>query len=315
MTRSRLVASIACAGIVTGVACSDSSGPGGPAWQALIGRAWNVAATSEAYVCKRVQATADWNITGFRATLPPGVYKVIVTTSSNTTTGDFNCTINEITTETALIYFAGAGTQEFVFPNGAGLHVTTGQYVLLVLHLVNPTGSALSGTATVEAYNGPASGILSEAEMMLAGDANFSLAAMTNNLTATGGCTFAQAETVFAIIPSMKVYGISQLVEKRRNAATTIHNGAWDDSQHLFVVPSPLATFIAGDTLQVTCTYNNTTNATINFGPLIVDEWCFTGVYRYPVTPGGVGITGCVSFTAGPTAMAVLGGREPRPFD
>jgi hypothetical protein len=44
----------------------------------------------------------------------------------------------------------------------------------------------------------------------------------------------------------------------------------------------------AGDTVDVECTYNNTTDRTVAFGESSLDEMCFIGLYKFPLSDDGL---------------------------
>src|SRR5262249_8785906 len=157
---------------------SGDGGPdAGPSTLNLISRSWSQAAASESYQCREIQATGDLLLTAFEPALPPGQFRMWLLTSdtpTNVTSGDFACTFDVLSLPgNRLIYAAGIGTDDIQFPSGVGVHVKSGQYVTLVLHLSNPLPSRLAGTSGVTVKT--ATQITSEADMILAGTMNIDL--------------------------------------------------------------------------------------------------------------------------------------------
>ena len=100
--------------------------------------------------------------------LPAGQFRMWVVTSSaptNPTPGDFECALDTLAAPgNRLIYAAGLGTNDIDFPSGVGVRVRSGQYVTLILHLVNVQGTTLSGTSGVTART--TSQLSTEADML-----------------------------------------------------------------------------------------------------------------------------------------------------
>lgn len=277
---------------------SSPSGPSDPQWVELIGRSWTLVSGNESFVCRRIQATSDWNITGFRAVLPTGQVKLIVTTSASAgPTGDFPCSITTPQADTRMIYSAGVGTDEIAFPSGVGIHVSDGEYVTLMLQVVNQTVADLSGTTSVVARASTAADITVHADMTFAGTLNIDIPSNGISYTATGGCTATQPWTVFALLPSLKQLGTHVTVTHTSGSAQhVLHDATFSPASQPFVTVSPAVTVATGDAFAVTATWINNTGGTVFYGPDSDDEWAFTGVYRYPAAAPAVGaMLGCVS--------------------
>jgi hypothetical protein len=287
-----------CAALISGgCSGSDSSGPSDPEWVELIGRSWTVASGAESIVCRRIQSTSDWYITGFRAVLPAGHARLIVTTSSSpSTTGNFPCDFSTSLAETRMIYSAGVGTGEIVFPSNVGIHISSGEYVTLMLQMDNQTVDEISGTTSVVARKSPSADVTAHADMTFAGTVNFNIAD-GESTTATGGCTAAQAWTVFALLPSLKKLGTHVKVTVTTNGVPqTLHDAPFTLTSQPFVTVSPAVTVAAGSSFSVAATWINNTGANVTYGPSVVNEWAFSGVYRYPASaPAAGAVLGCVS--------------------
>lgn len=294
----RLALTLVCASLLAG-GCggSDSSGPSDPEWVELIGRSWTVASGAESVVCRRIQATSDWYITGFRAVLPPGHARLIVTTSSSVgTTGNFPCDFGASLADTRMIYSAGVGTGEIVFPAGVGIQVSSGEYITLLLQMDNQTVDEISGTTSVVARKSSAADVTVHADMTFAGTTNLAIGD-GGSTTASGGCTAAQAWTVFALLPSLKKLGTHvKVAVTTAGAPQTLHDAAFTPASQPFVMVSPAVTVATGRSFTVTATWINNSGHNVTYGFSTVDEWAFAGVYRYPAaTPAAGAVLGCVS--------------------
>jgi hypothetical protein len=260
-------------------------------WTALISRSWTLAAGQEAYLCRGAVAPQDLYITAFRAPTIPGLARVFVTVSDTAQTlGDFACTAGEgLSGATKLIYWAGPGVNDTQFPAGKGVVVKAGQYVLLNTHLDNGTGIAsLSGTTQLLMKTGTATQVTTPVEMILVGTFNINIPPNSTH-TAAGGCALAIDQTFLSLAPGMRRLAIHQLVQVTGPpgpVTTTLLDRDFDVTQQLAHAMSPPTSLHAGDQLRTTCTYTNTTGATVGFGDSVQSEVCFTGVYRFPVVAG-----------------------------
>jgi hypothetical protein len=249
-------------------------------------------------VCRRIQATSDWNITGFRAVLPPGHARLIVTTSATSgPLGDFPCDFSTSLADTRMIYSAGVGTGEIVFPSDVGIRVSAGEYVTLLLQVDNQTVGALSGTTSVTARKSPAADVTVHADMTFAGTVNIAIPANGLATSANGGCTVSQAWTVFALLPSLKQLGTNvKVTVTTAGVPQTLHDAAFTPASQPFVAVTPAVTVPVGSAFAVEATWVNTTVDNVTYGFDTVDEWAFAAVYRYPAAAPAVGaVLGCVS--------------------
>ncbi|MBP6845324.1 MAG: hypothetical protein KA201_16335, partial [Kofleriaceae bacterium] len=56
----------------------------------------------------------------------------------------------------------------------------------------------------------------------------------------------------------------------------------YDFEHQNFQLVAPFVELRPGDVLTTTCSYNNTTGATVRFGDSSDDEMCFTDLFYYP---------------------------------
>ena len=112
----------------------------------------------------------------------------------------------------------------------------------------------------------------------------------TNDVVATCDPTSTQPVHVLAESPHMHQTGVhAKLVLNRKNGTQEVLHDkpfAFTDQQAY-----PLSLIVNdGDTLTTTCTYNNTTNAVVTFGPNTENEMCYNFVTAYPA--GGLSSAG-----------------------
>ena len=92
-------------------------------------------------------------------------------------------------------------------------------------------------------------------------------------------------QNVFAVFPHMHTLGTAismSITPAGSTTPDTIINQSWDfGSQGVYPVSGAAA---QGDQLNVTCTFDNTTDDTVHFGESTTDEMCLGVFYYYPAT-------------------------------
>jgi hypothetical protein len=186
-----------------------------------------------------------------------------------------------------MLYAAGVGTDDLLFPDGVGMHLKAGQLININLHLFDLTDQPLSGRSGVAVKLIDQAQVVNEADMEFAG--TFTINVPSDNMPhdAIGGCTVPNDWHVFTLWPHMHQTAVHQTL--------TLDGQTLLDTDYQFVEQRnyPLAptVFTAGQQVQVTCTYVNTTGTTKTFGESSTDEMCFTGMYKWPADGNTFGCT------------------------
>jgi hypothetical protein len=280
---------------VSVAACSsskDTTGPGGTgttapppdtAFTQFIGRSYSVGVGSQEYECTSYQATADTYIKGFRTAPGPAQYTLFVTESSTPPAqmGDYDCDGGAILS-TRLLYMSGPGTQDITFDSATGLHVKKGDYVGLVLQIVN-AGAATTGTTNVLVQTAKAAEITNVAEAYLVGTLNLAIPPDGQVHTATGGCVHPDtAQQVIGVLPSMNSLGThATITATNTSGSRTLYDGDYRVSQQLYH-PLTGAMINVNEAFELTCSFVNDTGAVVNFGDASTDERCWALVYAQP---------------------------------
>jgi hypothetical protein len=283
-------------GTADGSAVGDGNGSGDGSsnvgWDLLISRTWTLAPGTEAYKCSRIRVPTDMWVNGFRAMSPIGTHHEVLTVSTSTSTGDYDCSAAQVLTEMRMMYAAGVNTDDLVFPTGVAVHLAAGTYININLHLFNLSDVDINGSSGVLVKTVPAATVVNEADMMFAGTQTIAIPSDNTAHTAQGGCSAPVDWHVFALWPHMHQVATHQkfVFTHAATPMTLLDTGYAFAEQKNY----PMAETIihAGDQVQVTCTYVNNTGATIYFGDSSTDEMCFTGMYKYPA---GGGLFGCTS--------------------
>ena len=286
--RKALAAVLVCAACGGGGTSSDDTPmPDAPdvpqEWTSLIGRDWTVPpGSADTYKCKRIQITEDMWINGFRQIAPLGTHHTVVTVSTNgQQLGDYDCGVSSL--DFQMLYASGVGTAELLFPEGVAMKIKAGQYINLNLHLFNASDELLTGTSGIEVKRIEASKVVHEADMQFAGTTDINIPSDGQPHTVSGGCQLSSAITMFTIWPHMHQFATHQSFEvtKGGQVMKLLDNKPYQFEEQVNYQIEPL-TLAAGDRIQTTCTYVNTSGTTVTFGDSSNQEMCFTGYYKYP---------------------------------
>lgn len=292
--RSHCVAALVLLNVAVVVAaCSggDSTSPPPPphdVWNALASRSWTIPAQTEGYKCFGTQLSTDEYITGFRLASPSVAQAAVflMVTDVPPTLGSSDC--NGGTLAGHLIYAGRLGTTPITFAAGQGVHVAAGEYLLLNIHLDNSGDADVTDSTRIEGRVGTASGVTTPLEMILAGSLNINIPSDGATHTASGSCLTASNEHFVALVPLMRSRATHQKVSLTAVSDTipqVIYDAPFDPTHVLYTPLTPDLSVPAGDRLSVVCSYINNTGYTLMFGESSQNEFCFTGVYRYPVGP------------------------------
>jgi hypothetical protein len=158
-------------------------------------------------------------------------------------------------------------------------------YVTLQIHHSNNTGS----DATDQTGFGFCTGAPREntAGILVLGSTSI-LVPPLGQAQAVGQCDNLSADgvtpiTIVSALPHMHVIGSGFRTEHLGHPdLSNIPVGTWDfDTQKTYQI-SPRRQVLPGEILRTTCSYANTTTATVRFGAATTDEMCYNFVTAYP---------------------------------
>lgn len=302
--RGAAISAVALLGVaLTIAACSggDSTSPppgGGDqdVWKAVASRAWAISALTESYECYGAQVSADEYITGFRLAAPSAAQTelLLFVLDAPPTLGSFDCASS--TASGHLIYAAGIGTTPIEFRTGQGVHVAAGKYLLLNIHIVNASDVHLTDSTRIEGRVGTASAVTTPLEMVLTGKLSFTIPAGDASVLISGGCNVLSEQHFVALIPIMRALGVHQSVNMsppNDTVAHAIHDASFSPTHVLYDSFTSDIFAPAGSHVSTTCTFVNTTGHAVTVGESAQNEYCFTGIYRYPVATGTYDFLAC----------------------
>lgn len=260
--------------------------PPPPSWTQLIGRTLTVpAGEADLEKCTVARATSDIYITGFRRVAPVGSFRTIVTVSRTAPThlGDFDCTISDgMAGDTRMIYAAGPGTDDYVFPEGIGIHIRPLEYVMLHVAAQNGQTAELADTTQVWMLEDVAANVTTEAEMMFVGTVDASVPAGETTVL-DAGCLTSKDQQLLAVLPMGTASQVRQAFSVTHlGVRQSVLDVAFDPTNQPFVELAPPVDVHAGDSLQIHATFINMKSATQRFGGSYRDVFPMAATYLAP---------------------------------
>jgi hypothetical protein len=282
--------------VVAGAGCksdtsgtTDAAGDGLPVdavtadgWTPLVGRSWTLPpGATNIYRCTRLKVTNDMWVAGFRAGSPLGTHHSVLTIStSSTLTGDYNCTAGSL--DTQMLYAAGVGTDDLLFPPGVAMHIAAGTYINLNLHLFNASDTPLADSSGVLVKVVAPTDVQHEADMMFSGTFTINIPNDGQPHTASGGCTAPSDWHIFTLWPHMHQTATHQTWTYTHGGTPTslLDDEFRFEEQRNYPLTDTLIQ--RGDQINTVCTYINNTRSVMTWGDGSDREMCFTGMYKYP---------------------------------
>jgi hypothetical protein len=259
---------------------ADAGGGGDAAggYVPLVTATWSLAPGSEGYICGTRTLTEDVYAGALRPMAPLGTHHTTVSIGNPTAPDDesFPCG-----PEFGDFWASGVGTQELVLPDGVGLLARAGQQLKVSLHLFNATDRTLSGVSGLEVRPVGAADVEHVAKVDYYGPMSFSILDDSEPHTVSDEVQLEQG-TLVGIFPHMHQLGTHFRAELQRGGDTV---ELWDDDYQFESQEfAPLAEVPveAGDVLQTSCTWVNTTEDPVGWGTSSTAEMCFTILLSYP---------------------------------
>jgi Copper type II ascorbate-dependent monooxygenase, C-terminal domain len=180
--------------------------------------------------------------------------------------------------------FLGGGTDvnsTYTFPTGVAMKVPAQTAIDLNAHYFNKTNANLPAENFVNFYTVPQSAVVKEAKTINFANYNFSLPP-NQKTTITTDFIFPNAVTVIMLSSHYHKHGEKYIIKIKggtRNGEVVYQSTDWEHPLTInLTTPIQLS---AGMGLTSEVTYNNTTNATINFGLTSDDEMNIIFGYYY----------------------------------
>lgn len=256
-------------------------------WHMLVAGDWELAAGEEGYRCARLTVDEDLYIKEFQPIAPLGTHHTLLSVNEEPTAPDGIevCGPNDNGHVTLLGSGVGEDYSSGPLPDGVAYKIPKGSQVNLNLHLFNVQDDALAGLSGVKIRTTTEDKVKEYAQVTLAGPVMLSIP--QGESTSKGTCTLESDATIFAVSPHMHQLGryLKALAKPAQGEPVTLYDGPYDFNEQR-QYPVEMLQLRAGDTIEVECTYDNTTDQTVKFGNSSLEEMCFIGLYRFPLVEG-----------------------------
>lgn len=275
--------------VASGVPTSDLAGtpvlagvPDTAEFRELIAADWELEPGTERYICVRQTFAETTFVSAWRGDAPAGTHHVLVTTSvqpDGQPDGQFECDAGTLGTQN--VFGAGVGTPDRRLPPGIAYELAQGTQAILNLHLFNPTDEPLRGRSGARIQTTNEQDVREIADTLTA--TAIKLDVPPGRSTSHARCTFDRDATIFGVGPHMHQMGVAlrAVAHTAINGDVVLYDGPYSfEDQRGY--PLDRLQFKAGDTVEVACTFENTTANTLHFGGSSNDEMCQVSLARIP---------------------------------
>lgn len=272
--------SVAADGVSGAMVPSTFLSDAGESEQNLLRVDWEIPAGREQYLCARMTVPEDTYLSGFFPLSPAGTHHTALTVreAPDAPDGVTECDLSEVAPRN--VSGSGVGTMGGSLPSGIAMKLARGSQLLLNLHLFNFNDAPLRGRSGTRVLTTTAANVTSLADGVAVGP--LKLMVPPGRSIVRGVCTVDHDYTIFSVLPHMHQMGAHLKVVAHRSAGDVlIHDGPYDFENQIATRLDPIA-LVEGDTIEIECTYENTTGQTLHFGESSNDEMCIAGLARFP---------------------------------
>ena len=252
---------------------------GGGGYTPLITAEWTLPAGQEGYTCATVTLEEDVYAGALRPMAPLGTHHTVIDLRAPSGPDDpsFPCG-----PEFGEFWASGIGSGELVLPDGVGLLAPAGMQLRLSLHLFNASDEPLSGISGLEVKRLDPAEVEHTATVSYHGPLGFEIPNDNEPHEESHEVTLG-ASTAVAIFPHMHALGTYFTAFLRREGVEEPIL-LWDEefqfeSQEVAALDE--IEIQAGDVLETTCTWLNTTKSPVGWGHSSEAEMCFSILMTY----------------------------------
>jgi hypothetical protein len=168
------------------------------------------------------------------------------------------------------------------FPTGTGIRLQTSEVLVMQVHY-NTAERLPQPDRTVTKLQYSEQPVAKVATFVALGDGTFSIPPRAEGYSTSNTLNAAANATVYGVLPHMHTLGKSIRVENTSASQCYIQIPRWDFHwQQLYFFEQPLRV-TSGNTLKLTCTWDNFTDRTVTWGEGTEDEMCLN--YFYVTVP------------------------------
>ena len=180
------------------------------------------------------------------------------------------------------VFVTGTGSKDLEMPSGVGMMIKAKTQYILQLHLQNTQEAAIDIRAGVNLTYDHNPTALQAAGIWAAGKQDINIPPTTTDYQVSESCTANKDRHVFAVFPHMHKLGTKMDVTVTRGGQTTSYYSVdpWQfGNQPIELMDGPLG---PTDKIEVTCHWNNPTNAAVTYGESSDNEMCYFVTFYYP---------------------------------
>jgi hypothetical protein len=181
------------------------------------------------------------------------------------------------------------GGENVEFPSDMGLKLPESGMLNVQWHFYNQGGAAADDSSKVQVCTVPAAMRKNLVGMTWLGTENFNgpLGMPAHQMSTFGGtCPNDSAApiTIWAVWPHMHKLGrhMTSVVKRANGTMETVFDKPFDFNHQVHYPQSPMIVLQPGETITSTCTFDNTTNNSVAFGPSSEQEMCYQFAFSYP---------------------------------
>lgn len=256
--------------------------------------AFDVQPGTERQVCKHFNLPADvpFDVVRFHSEMNGtshhlNVYKLLTDVTDPVSPADavvHDCqpASEQLSGDAAYIFGSATPERTVELPAGVAFHLVPQQRIILEQHVINATPDVIQGGVTFE-MSKPATDGAIEHHADVIWFANWGFLVPPNQETVeTSHCTVPYAVNVFGLMSHTHSLGSHFSIEKWSSSGTQPLYESEDWAHPVYLELEPHLSLAAGEGLEWTCTWNNTTGDLVVPGKDSTDEMCMTFAYAYP---------------------------------
>jgi hypothetical protein len=218
----------------------------------------------------------------FNAYKALGANKLEPATAAESAVHDCSPASEQLGGEAAYIFGSALPERTVETPPGVAFHLEPGQRLILEQHVINTTSDVIQGGVTFDLL-GAAPDLEIEHHADIIWFANWSFFLSPNQETSsTQHCTVPYDVEIFGLSSHTHKLGKHFSIERWAGGTGENLYESTDWSHPLYLQPDPRITLAAGEGLEWTCTWQNSTSQTVIPGKESTNEMCITFASAYP---------------------------------
>jgi hypothetical protein len=192
------------------------------------------------------------------------------------------------------VYGSGVGTGALTLPDGVAMPVDAATGVILQIHFLNATNQPIDSSTTVDLLLAGPNEVTQASGNALVGTTSITLPPHTTTNVDSKCNSHPLLSHVFAAFPHMHKLGASIVVTAGAGGTQPVVNlPSWNFGNQAMIDIQPAIQLDQDTPIQTRCSYDNTTDQTVQFGLHTSNEMCVVVLYYWPQMAGTGGLNIC----------------------